>query len=314
MKRIFMLLILMGLAVALVSGCGDDDEDKIIGGAATDTSFITGKANDPALALAQGFVNTEDPFSGIALGMEFSTAFLAEKFSGFSKSAGSVAMGTAEDSVVIDTANFGYAYDAVNGWHIFTFVVSAWEEDGWFDSDGIDSVKVLKGGTFMPTPDSTFDALQIRAHLAAAAADTSSNFNLASHHSANISGVDNSVAVDTITISAASTDSVVADISTDTVSCEMTISRRTTATDIVMLRDNGDCPFSGTANILTGFNIECSGNLDSSFSAIEGLWSADITFAGSSATIIYKNGNTKWTVTEPCTEGTSKAWWQTNVQ
>ena len=312
MKRIAALIFTAAIVVLLAIGCGSDGDKQITGN--KDTTFVTGNPNDGTLLFAKEFINSDESFTGLGYGMELTMELLGEQFGGFSKAAVNNGLSVSSDSVVFDTANFSYTVSPDN-WHIFTFVISVFDNQIWLEFEGIDSAKVFKGGAVMANPDSTFDAVNIRAHLQINAADTIFDLHLAAHHAINIASVNLADSTDIFNLSGSGADSIFANVSTDTTDCMMTVSQNTTAQNIAMITKGGDCPLSGSANVVAGFAFECtSGNLESGYSAAEGVWSADFVFSGSSVSVVYKNGNTKWTATEPCQSGTAKHWWETEVR
>lgn len=202
-----------------------------------------------------------------------------------------------EDIIVVDS--FNYAYN--NNWHIFSFWATVMDtaEGDTVDLSGIDSLQVLNNGTPMQIPDSTADALYIRAH-----------YDLGVRNTNIVGSADDAVDIDDIdwngvlqsVIDGQVTENLSGTVSDSETVIDFDFTNVLTADSIVANLGTEDCPSSGVLGLASGIDISAIRTIGAFVDtlSINGNWVISASYNNGDVTLTYYDGTTYWQTTEPC--------------
>lgn len=303
LSNIVALAVLAGLFVFAI-GCDSDSDNNSTG------PTIVGDTTDVAFQAVDGFFedlgfnetfDVSSEFTFDMLEAQFPTTWQSSGRSGLTAKASSV------DSSVIIISNYTFA----NGWHVFTFSATLFEiVNGQIVNSvlasGVDSVQVLKDGIAQQIPDTTANALNIRAHFTVDA--SSQGFSYTGNHSLGL--VLNLDAVSpNLVLNATITQDVNASISdsalVDTVTCNLDITLNQTITNLTFPVDSNDepsdCPSSGSMVTVATLNLTCGSATSLDSLSINGSWTVTATVESQNKIrVSFTDGTTSWTTTEVC--------------
>lgn len=292
MKKILILLMSLGLLLAMVMGCGDDETTPT-----EPEDLQTGSIDDPGFQLAQEAVDNAEDFSDEMFDrMERiidSVFFMKSQLS----AAGNAVTGSAADEVFL----------VYNEDSDYWFLYFEGEETIYGQGDVVedivtitlfDSIQFLHGLNPVQWPDSAL--LTGIANGAALAVTTQS-------------GLGNANATQQVTIEGAPGEIAFAgDVILDGIrtfdlgltneggSCVIALEATATATEIALNitdSEEGACPQSGNLVHVATISIECTGDTTFSFSD---TWTFDQTFFGDTIQVVVENTTTRWTFTDTC--------------
>ena len=295
-KLILLALLVCATSVAVMIGCGSDDD----GG-----GTITGNTNDPNFAsiadvndgAAEMHVDLVVLNFGLMGGIEDNIASRA--------SAGPAA--AFERGRDVDVVEASYSYNSGSGWHVATIDsawVVKWSSDGmtaWVDSTlykGIDSLRFTDtAGAYLSHHFDTANLVQIESHsvLTILAPDSptiydTSSYTLAGHFAG------------TLTLNGTSHGSV-DQPQTDT-TCGMSGHFTQTFTgvtiDLQFLAMDYGCPTGGSVALNISLTPDCPDGVEPDSLEPSGNWAMTMTFHNGQMSMTASNGTTTWTRTDWC--------------
>lgn len=242
----------------------------------------------------------EDAFNNVFKSLDMSISLLDSIPQIPGKVAGSLkSLGGGEDIII--TAINSYSYE--NGWHIFDFsadVIDNYNNDTVFVA-GVDSVKLLLGGTPVQYPSGTesFDAINEHAH-ASYSQSWSDDFG-AVHHLVEVA-LESSPTDTVITISGTTNDTASFSNEDQLMACSIDMNLNQTISSLVMsVVDNSGCPSSGSITTTAGLDMSCSGQ-NGSFNYNDDITVGLVVNQNGTITITYQSNNLNFSVTESCGE------------
>lgn len=308
MKRnaILAAVLLLGLAVTLLPGCGDKD-DQITG-----DNNILGDTSSPEFQFVDQFLGG-DPMdlTGHSFELTMSLFELIPPAGISGRGRVPAALAVSEDVLIIQ----GHTYNYAGGWHIFTFeavVFDSFYQDTVVDVAGIDSFQVLVDGIPVQIPDSNFTGLNVRTHYNWS--DRLWSESGASHHSLSIN--EHVVGADTLMmVNGSAHDSVSIDSLDEQGQCSLDLAVNQTLSNLMMALDSASCPTSGTLTSSVSIDLACQGiGADYESLNVNGTWTMSATIDGDNITVSFSDGTTTWTTTETCggtdgvRAGPSRSW------
>lgn len=295
-------LLLAGMAVAWIAGCGDDDSTNSPSGkiSAEDSTFIT------------EFFD-EDIFLEAFQTLPISMALLVEYWGeGFPKVASPLKALQDEEYIIID--DYSHTFNPLNGWHVFEFtarliILDYLEEDTVY-IEGVDSIMVLEDGEPVVIPTLTIDGLRFGAHADwdLASGDDHGDIN---HH---LEVEFEAVGVDTFIVANGTVNDtlqVTEDWEDHDGDCWIEIAMSQQIDTLRMaIEGDDDCPETGHILVQTTIDAECTDDSDSL--TLSGNWTVEATVnANNTVTITFSGNNVSWTITETCGSSMGAWSWET---
>jgi len=287
MKR-FVILVCMVLPVAAISfviGCSSSSSDN---------DLVAGDVNDPEFQFVSEFL---DPTELNALGTGVELAFLFwDSIPGVNaaRTPHPRPQSLQDEGVVVEEYSYSYA----DGWHIFTFSLFADEFFDTLDISGVDSVRFLVAGVPMQIPDSTVDALAIRASVDVGL--RSGMLTVSSDQSLDIANLTYDM-LTPVTVNGTSNEEAAFELETDSVDCSFGLTSSMTITDLVGYIEGEDCPSSGRIDVGATVDIDCVGtDANPGVLDVSGGWTASAIYHDGMVDLSYSDGTTLWETTEQC--------------
>lgn len=203
----------------------------------------------------------------------------------------------ADGIVAVDSFNYSYA----NGWHIFAFWI--WAADtvthDTVNVSGIDSLQALNGTVPLQIPDSTTDALHIRAHYDVVLRNT--NIVGSADDSVVIDNIDWS-GVNPLIIDGSITETLTGTVSDSLAVIDFSFTNTLYADSIVAIVGSENCPSTGLLVLNSAIDISAIRSIGSMVDtlAIVGNWNISAAFNNGNVTLTYFDGTTYWQTTEAC--------------
>ncbi|UCG62960.1 MAG: hypothetical protein JSV52_06680 [Candidatus Zixiibacteriota bacterium] len=290
MKKILILLLSLGVVLALVIGCSDDD------GPTEPNELLTGSTEDPEFVLAQeALFGAEDFSDEMFTWMEF---FIDSVFGEAAQPSGSSAF-TAK--LLADTVWVTYHEDSEYWYLYFRHDDTTWVGDVVQEVTTLrlyDSIQFQHTGDPVQWPDSS--ALTAVVNGVTLLVTT-------------MTGQGNAMATQAVTVAGAAGEianhgDVVLDgtrtfalmLTGEGGQCSVDLEASATADDIALniaASEEGACPESGNLVHVATITIECTG--DTAFTFTD-TWTFDQTFFGDSIKVVAENSTTRWTFTDTC--------------
>ncbi|KAA3636800.1 MAG: hypothetical protein DWP97_02015 [Calditrichaeota bacterium] len=293
MKRYLLLTVFGLLSLGLtIIGCDSSDSSN-------ESNPLIGDTSSENFQFVQDEVG-EGAFNTIGYSLDLSFDFI-DQIPGAptSPKQKNLVSYSASDSV---QSNHQYTYDTLNGWHIFQFEATIYEDTDVISIAGTDSIQVTIDGDPMRYPDSTMNGIKIR-NWFEFDVNSDDDAHGEGHHSYDIDAtqyeVDGTGSIDGMTeeyLSVYTADS--------NATCTLLVENNVTINDVILMVDSPDdgCPQSGSVVVSSGLSLNCTGNGEGGLSSlsIDGTWTMTAQFNGTSETYTFSDGTTTWTITEPC--------------
>jgi hypothetical protein len=304
-KTLLAAVLLLGLAITLLLGCGEE-EDEITGNGG---GLLIGDTLAPEFQFVSEFLG-EGSMEFVFHSLEM-TMVLVDSIPGGgapAKAGQPASLMPQEESLIVES----YTYTYANFWHIFAFeaiVVDELTSDTIVDVSGIDSFQVLVNGDPVQYPGPLFNGLNIRSHF-----DWMESSGFASghsDHSLNLTAAP--VGIDTaITITGSVYDSLGMYVSDGQTQCLLDMAIELTLSELTFIGFMDECPTAGSASSTVRLDLSCEGGGSGYDSLnVNGTWTMTATVSGDVITVSYSDGTTSWTVSGPCDEpatSPSRAW------
>ncbi len=291
MKKIVVWMLALGLMVALVVGCGDDDTPT------EPNDLETGSLDDAEFVLAEeAFYGAEDFSDEMFFWMEL---FIDSIFWEASQQGGSSAY---VDKPLADSI-FATYHGSSQYWYLYFRAV----DTTWGAGDVVeeivtvilrDSMQFLHGTDPVQWPDTML---------------LTSVINGAGLSVSTMTGLGNAMATQNVTVvGAAGEIANHGDVTLDGTrtftlvlvgeggQCSVELDASATATEVAMNvaeMEEGGCPASGNLVHVATITIECTGDTTFTFSD---TWTFDQTFFGDTIQVVVENSTTRWTFTDTC--------------
>ncbi|MEW6413244.1 MAG: hypothetical protein AB1483_12360 [Candidatus Zixiibacteriota bacterium] len=292
MRKLILFAVIIGLALSVVVGCGDDDD--------TPTTPIVkddGELNDPEFLAALEAYYTAGSMSDMMLGwIDILIDTVFEDSALLSASGKPIVITATSDSV------YGTYHSTSNYWYFYASAVDTIFGQGQVVEDIVtflleDSIQFLHGTTPVQWPDST---LLTAIKNGVALTLDSGEGDLTAGQFLTLTG-DIVMRGDVTLTGSRSFDMAIYDESDDT--CTLTLDMTTTASSIegnLTVLEEGGCPSAGSLTNAGIIGINCSG--DSAWSFNDN-WVVTETFYGDSSVVVFENTTTRWTFTDYCESG-----------
>lgn len=309
MRLIVNLFAVLSLIALIAFSVGCSDENTTIG------ATIVGDTTDAQFQVVSGLFEEMDLDNSYGVSSEFSFDLLETTFPAFASHGiprDGAMRRASTDSSVVTISNYAYT----NGWHVFTFSAVFFEiinqvMDTAGTLSGVDSIKVLANGVAMIAPDSTADALNIRAHFDFAF--TSVGFTYSGDHLIDI-GFDITSNSPALTVDGTISQDIVASISDSTLAdtCNLTMNVSQIISNFTFPIDSTgepqSCPTAGTSSTTVTINMTCGTGSSFDGLGINGSWNVTAqVIASDNIKVTYTDGTTTWSITEACNSGSAQA-------
>lgn len=287
MKRVTFLsaLLLLAIAVAVFTGCSDDEK-------ATNPVLQEGDTLDPTFVAFKEGYDGVDEFTGMLLNVMFNMVDTVMNDTN-NPNTKPVVIPTSL-GVQADTLMITY-HSASQYWYFYIL-----ETSGLDSVELIDSIQFIQGTTPVQWPDMTQltemkSGLSVYWAMGEAVVTASQAVSLAG----DFATMGLVTANGSQQLNVTYTDHNV-DINSDSMFCHFNLAFTSNFNDVVVLLTEFDsgCPSSGTIVSTGTAGINCMGETDSV--DISGSWTVTQTFAGDSMTWVFENATTRWTQTESC--------------
>jgi hypothetical protein len=304
MKRLFLLGLLgtLGVSLAFISGCGDDQKAfQPEPGNPADSAFFTDFVGNQAL-------NSADWAMLATMGL---LQHIPPPTAPSKEGSSQVVLGMQQENAIIqfDTVNHSFSGD----WHVFYFVFTVTEDGGMVTIRGTDSIIIWDNNAPLLYPMGEADSLEARSHVDVDASYLQGAFEASGHgdHTLNVIGNPFDTIAPVLTIDASIDDSLHSVFGNDTVgTCHLIVLSASDINNIVVdssVMFGNDCPPSGSMSVTTSVDLDCSeGSVFDSLS-VNGVWTLHVTFHGETMTASFSNGLSVWTITDTCGSGTEGA-------
>ncbi len=281
------LMLLLAVGVSLIPGCSST----------TPTNPSMGDTNSVQFQIVQNVV-ADNSLEGVGNVIDISWT-LFDSIPGVTASPKNFNQSAALANGIVAVDSFNYSY--VNGWHIFAFWV--WAADTvTYDTvsvSGIDSLQALNGTVPLQIPDSTTDALHIRAHYDVILRNT--NIVGSADDSVVIDNIDWS-GVNPLIIDGSLTETFTGTFADSQMVIDVNFTNTLTADSLVAIPGSEDCPSTGLLVASASIDISAVTTIGAAVDtvAIQGNWSISAAFNNGNVTMTYFDGTTYWQTTEAC--------------
>jgi hypothetical protein len=272
MKAVFMygLILLLGLGLVFIAGCGDDDSTSSEG-------LTPGNPDDPTFEMVSDNVG-EGNFDFDLLLLEVSFGLLDEHFN----SGGSPKLAAVASDVII----YSLQHDSSGNWHIFTIDIELLEIDEYDDTtsfrfQGVDSLRLgYPSGYSYQLDTLSVTSLDMHAHYDVefnamgewATIKDHALFTLTTGGGTELPYTINGSTHDTVNVA----------LESDSGSCEASMYYHQTLTNLVLdsvVTEDDGCPPAGTVKFVFSAVVDCQGTDEYDFLNIAGNWVITFVFA-----------------------------------
>jgi hypothetical protein len=293
MKKTLLLLLILGLALALVMSCGKDEEDNITN---SDTKE-DGELTDLEFLVAQ------DAFDGAGIFTDSLFFWMDVVLDTVFEDSASLAVSAKVLGTAGDSGEINYHEDS-EYWYLYYQAIDTNHQGQLGDQiyTGVikDSVQFLHGDVPVKWPiEELLTGVNNGVLFTLTMDNDSGSVTAVASQNVNVTGeiADRGL----VTINGTRTFDL--ELAGGTQNCVATLDVAGTATEIegiLALMDAGGCPTSGTLSHVGTIGIECTG--DTTFS-LSDTWVRNQIFDGDSSRVVIENSTTRWTYVEYC-EGT----------